>query len=57
MGYLGAAGLELDPNLCHRSMHHPGDRAKAGPSLSLNEIPGPKVRGWGEVPGEAGWGH
>lgn len=28
VGYLGAAGLELDPNLQHRSMCHPGDRAK-----------------------------
>lgn len=28
VGYLGAAGLEMDPNLQHSSMCHPGDRAK-----------------------------
>lgn len=28
VGYLGAAGLELDPNVQHRSMCHPEDRAK-----------------------------
>lgn len=28
VGYLGAAGLELHPNLQHRPMCHPGDRAK-----------------------------
>lgn len=28
VGYLGAAGLELNPNLQHRSLCYPGDRAK-----------------------------
>lgn len=54
--------MGLEPRIQHMSKGHPGHprltrNIRLGPGLSLNEVPGPIIKGWGEVSGEAGEGH